>query len=311
MKCLIDFATGQAARICSGRFMARNPFVGIVPFLAIAFGIPWLAWLFARSERLSLWLFPLFCSVAGFAAAFVEGGKAGLFAFSRRVFAKAHALRYVLIGMAIPLLIGLSYVLSHGVALSDFVLSPAAIMGLTLGAALVTGPLAEEFGWRGYLQHTLLNRLAPIWAALIVGSIWWAWHFPLYQSSVFASLKLGFSFWAYLVTWSVFMVYLVQRAGGSVWPAVAVHWIANTHANILGALLPSTDGSVLPGGSKGEVFYLTIAAVFALANYRFFFRKSAQVDAGSGRIFNTSRAHKVDDVERAMTPDLLARNSTR
>lgn len=258
--------------------MARNPFVGIATFLLVAFGIPWVGWFFVGNEQLSLWLFPLFCSVAGFAAAFIEGGKAGLLAFSQRVFATTRALRYVLIGIAIPLLIGLGYVLSNGVALSDFVLSPAAIMGLALGAALVTGPLAEEFGWRGYLQHTLLSRLAPIWVALIVGSLWWAWHFPLYQSSVFASVKLGFSFWAYLVTWSVFMVYLVQRAGGSVWPAVAVHWIANTHANILGVLLPSTDGSVLPGGSKGAVFYLAIAAVFAVVNYRFFFRNPARVN---------------------------------
>lgn len=137
----------------------------------------------------------------------------------------------------------------------------------------VTGPLAEEFGWRGYLQPALLRRLAPFWTALILGGVWWAWHFPLYQASVFASPAVALSFLAYLATWSIFMVYLVERAGGSVWPAVAIHWAANMHVDVLRVLLPSVDGSLLPGGSKGGVFYLAIALAFVAFNRRFFFIK--------------------------------------
>lgn len=253
--------------------MPRNWLIGVCTFVLIAFGLPWLGWFFVGDERLSLWLFPLFCSLAGFAAAFAEGGTQGLGAFSRRVFAVSRAPRYVLIGILVPLLLGLSYLLSKGVSLRDFVLSPAAVMGLTLGAALVTGPLAEEFGWRGYLQHTLLGRLAPFWVALILGGIWCAWHFPLYRTSVFASPAVALSFLSYLVTWSIFMVYLVERAGGSVWPAVAMHWAANTHVDVLRVLLPSIDGSVLPGGSKGSLYYLAAAIALVAFNHRFFFAK--------------------------------------
>lgn len=251
--------------------MPRNWLAGVCTFFLIAFGIPWIGWFFVRDERLSLWLFPLFCSLAGFAAAFAEGGKAGLAAFSRRVLAMSHSLRWVLIGVLIPLVLGVSYLLGKGVSLQDFVLSPAAVMGLTLGAALLTGPLAEEFGWRGYLQHTLLGRLAPFWVALILGVVWWAWHFPLYQTSVFASPAVAFSFLTYLVTWSVLMVFLVERASGSVWPAIALHWAANTHVDILRVLLPSIDGGVLPGGSKGSLFYLAAAIALVAFNRRFFF----------------------------------------
>jgi membrane protease YdiL (CAAX protease family) len=257
--------------------MPRNWLIGVCTFVLIAFGLPWLGWFFVGDERLSLWLFPLFCSLAGFAASFAEGGRAGLGAFSRRVFAVSRAPRYVLIGIFIPLLLGLSYLLSKGVSLRDFVLSPAAVMGLTLGAALVTGPLAEEFGWRGYLQHTLLGRLAPFWGALALGGIWCAWHFPLYRTSVFASPAVALSFLSYLVTWSIFMVYLVERAGGSVWPAVAMHWAANTHVDVLRVLLPSIDGSVLPGGSKGSLYYLAAAIAFVLFNRQFFFAKHPRV----------------------------------
>src|SRR5688500_36814 len=70
----------------------------------------------------------------------------------------------------------------------------------------------------------MLNRFAPFWTALIVGGIWWVWHFALYRTSVFASPGSAFNFFAYLVTWSILMVFLVERGGGSVWPAVALHW---------------------------------------------------------------------------------------
>ena len=253
--------------------MTRKPWVGLATFVLVAFGVPWAGWLYVQDERLSLWFFPLFASIAGFAAALAEEGKVGFAGFCRRVFKVAGAWRYVLVALCIPLLLGVGYLLVTGVPAASIVLSPAAIAGLSLGAALITGPLAEEFGWRGYLQHALLGRLAPFWAALAVGAIWWVWHFALYRDSVFTSAASALKFLAYLETWAIFMVFLVQRAGGSVWPAVALHWAANTHPGMLQALFPSVDGSLLPGGSKGSLFYLGVACVFALVNHRFFFRK--------------------------------------
>lgn len=71
--------------------MARATPAGWVTFLVVAFAIPWLGWLLVRNERLSLWLFPLFASLAGFAAAFAQGGTRGLADFSRRVLNPKHA----------------------------------------------------------------------------------------------------------------------------------------------------------------------------------------------------------------------------
>jgi membrane protease YdiL (CAAX protease family) len=247
-------------------------------FFLIAFGVPWAGWLLVGDETLSLWLFPMFASLAGFAAAFAEGGREGLKAFSRRVFAIVPALPYALAGALLPVCLGLAYLLTRGAPLSGMPWTPVAVLALSLGAALVTGPLAEEFGWRGYLQHRLLDRFAPFWTALLVGGIWWLWHFALYPTSVFAQPALALNFLAFLVTWSIFMVFLVERAGGSVWPAVLLHWAANTHPSVLQALLPAVDGGSLPGGSKGSLFYLGAACVFAVFQYRFFFvRRGSRV----------------------------------
>lgn len=247
---------------------------GLSAYLVVAFAIPWAGWTWNHNEALSLWLFPLFASIGGFVAAFAEDGKVGLTNFTCRVFKTFGALRYVLVAISIPLLLGLSYLLVTGVSLTSLLATPAAVLGLSLGAALITGPLAEEFGWRGYLQHKFLRRVSPFWAALAVGCIWWAWHFALYRTSVFASPYSALNFLAYLVAWSLFMVFLVQRAEGSVLPAIALHWAANTHPGVLQALLPAVDGSSLPGGSKGSVYYLGAALVFSLVNYRFFFARS-------------------------------------
>ena len=259
--------------------MRRRALVGPLTFTLIAFGVPWAGWFFVQNEALSLWLFPLFASIGGFSAAFAEGRTAGLIAFARRVFASVGAFRYVLVAAVIPVVLGFSYLFATGVPLSSVVLSTAAVLGLSLGAAFVTGPLAEEFGWRGYVQPALLRTLPPFWAALVVGLIWWVWHFALYRASVFAAPASAFRFLAYLETWSIFAMFVVQRARGSVWPSVALHWAANTHPDILRVLLPSVDGGSLPGGSKGWLYYLAVACAFAVVNRRFFFTKQAGVVA--------------------------------
>jgi membrane protease YdiL (CAAX protease family) len=43
-----------------------------------------------------------------------------------------------------------------------------------------TGPLGEEFGWRGFALPRLLKHRRPLAAALILGVIWWAWHLPTF-----------------------------------------------------------------------------------------------------------------------------------
>ncbi|MFZ6843454.1 lysostaphin resistance A-like protein [Undibacterium sp. RuTC16W] len=269
--------------------MTRSSMAGPLTFVLVAFGIPWIGWLFVQNEDLSIWLFPLFASIAGFAAAFADGGTQGLVAFCQRVFGVLSVPRYVLVAVLIPLALGFSYLFTTGVPVSSVVLSPAAMLSLSLGAALVTGPLAEEFGWRGYVQPALLRRLAPFWAALVTGLIWWAWHCALYRDSVFAAPASALRFLTYLETWSIFAVFLVQRARGSVWPAVALHWAANTHPDILRVLLPSVDGGSLPGGSTGWLFYLAAACAFTVVNRGFYFTRQADIAVPHARANNSPK----------------------
>ncbi len=166
--------------------MPRRENIGLIVFFLIAFGIPWAGWMYLNDEMLSLWLFPLFCSIAGFAATYVECGTDGLRRFCQRTLRLSGAIKWMLPAALIPLALGFIYLAGTGVSLSSLQFPIEAVFSLWLLAALVTGPLAEEFGWRGYLQNKLLGHMRPIWVALALGTIWCIWHIPLYYASVFS-----------------------------------------------------------------------------------------------------------------------------
>ena len=45
---------------------------------------------------------------------------------------------------------------------------------------LISGPLSEEFGWRGFLSDMLLNKNNIVKSSLFIGFIWGIWHLPLF-----------------------------------------------------------------------------------------------------------------------------------
>lgn len=51
---------------------------------------------------------------------------------------------------------------------------------LYLFFALISGPLNEEFGWRGFSLDHLLRRFGYLKGSLILGFVWGIWHLPWY-----------------------------------------------------------------------------------------------------------------------------------
>jgi uncharacterized protein len=44
---------------------------------------------------------------------------------------------------------------------------------------LISGPLSQEIGWRGFALDKLLKRMGPLAASLALGGLWAAWQLPL------------------------------------------------------------------------------------------------------------------------------------
>jgi membrane protease YdiL (CAAX protease family) len=250
--------------------------IGIIVFLAIAFGIPWAGWTVFKNFGIPYWIAPLFCSLGGFAAAYAEGRPACFREFYKNVTHIKGTAAYIFFAMALPVSLGFIFIIYKG---TDFsLLQPAFKSDFVriLAMGLLTGPIAEEFGWRGYLQSRLLENLRPIWVVLITALIWCVWHFPIFYSSVFSSPSSALGFFSFCITWSVFLLYVVARSKGSVWPAVILHLAVNMHSRILGSLFPSIDSSSLPGGSHSTVFYGFTAMIFVAFNWRFYFTRKNQ-----------------------------------
>lgn len=140
---------------------------------------------------------------------------------------------------------------------------PAAVLADSGGVLvfLVTsafaGPLSEEFGWRGYLQPRLRTRFSPVATTLVLGTLWALWHTPLFllagtwQSGL--GLGQGLGFLVTMVPMSLTYWFVSERLRGGVPGAVVFHLVGN----VMLTLLPFT-------ALAGSVVYLATVLVIAL-----------------------------------------------
>lgn len=219
-----------------------------------------LALFFAGAYGPSLWAIIL--------AAYFDG-RNGLRELFRRRLGTMAALRWsVLVLLAAPLLYGGALVLfaatggtpgpaNHG--LWPWV--PAIML-----VSLFLGPLAEEFGWRGFaIRQFDLDREFTR-ANVLIGLLWAVWHAPLWWAAtgtaisgmpltpghvaLFIAAVLG-STWLYAWAW--------QRTGGSVLVAVMLHLGLNSGGTITAWLFPE-----LPAAQKPHLYAAYVACVWLL-----------------------------------------------
>lgn len=97
--------------------------------------------------------------------------------------------------------------------------------------SVLSGPLGEELGWRGYLQPRLLRQFTPLTTSLIIGVIWGVWHYPLYVHSIFSTVSGTAGFVLTTVCYSIIMTAVYNHSRGSILVAVLFHWFINTVPN--------------------------------------------------------------------------------
>lgn len=117
-----------------------------------------------------------------------------------------------------------------------FHLSPASLTASSLAAAflfmILIVALGEEPGWRGFLQTWLNARVRPMSGTLIMAVIWMTWHTPMFMADstpqTLPPHLLGQTAACFLLVW------LTNRARGSVLPAMLCH----ASANVVNGVLP-------------------------------------------------------------------------
>ncbi|MGE5249784.1 MAG: CPBP family intramembrane glutamic endopeptidase [Bacteroidota bacterium] len=176
--------------------------------------------------------------------AFARGGWPGLYELYARLVRWRFGLRwYALVLIGIPALGWLASWVT-GLHPQKDAGTPAQFLWPLL-YLLITGPLGEELGWRGFALPRLLKRFHPFAASLILGAIWGVWHLPTFF--VGGTVQSGMSlplFLLFCLSTSVLVTWLFQHAGGSVLITVLFHYMVNFTGTILGVPL-SALGSVM------------------------------------------------------------------
>jgi uncharacterized protein len=121
---------------------------------------------------------------------------------------------------------------------------------------LTSGPLQEEFGWRGYALPRLLSRYSPFVASLILGLIWAIWHFPQF---LVPHEKTGMfyitPFWSFILTIiaaNFLYTWVFKHANGSILAVLLLHAQMNLFFWIFPVLYTTTG-------------YLWILVLFSVA----------------------------------------------
>ncbi len=164
-------------------------------------------------------------AISAFLLVLTFGGVVGLKAFLSRLFLwrlSSLWVAFILIGIPVVFLIGSS--LKSGPLLAPIPPEGVAAMISITFMMLFLGPI-EEFGWRGVAQPILQRHMAPLWAGMIIGTIWGIWHLPAFflSGTVFA----GWNFFPFLIgniTLAVLVTPIFNSSRGSLlWPML-FHW---------------------------------------------------------------------------------------
>ncbi len=99
---------------------------------------------------------------------------------------------------------------------------------------MIIGGGQEEFGWRGYAQEPLQEKIGVIPASLVIGLVWGLWHLPLWFMA--GDLHSAYSFFAFvLMTTSISLMYawLYNSSGKKLILVIFFHAMNNTAAPLL------------------------------------------------------------------------------
>ena len=107
---------------------------------------------------------------------------------------------------------------------------------LTLALVLIiTGPLGEELGWRGFALPRLLRRHSAFIASLVVGIIWGVWHLPSFFTPGLP--QAGLQIPLFLITAiaiAIICTWIYLHTGRRIFHCVLLHLSVNITAMFVG-----------------------------------------------------------------------------
>lgn len=113
--------------------------------------------------------------------------------------------------------------------------------------SFMSGPWAEEFGWRGYALDPMLKRWGVIPGTAALGVIWGIWHLPLFfmTATWHSQIGLGLSgLWTFVlrsVGLALIMSWVYLSTGRSILSGMLLHFTSNFTGQLLAPLSERYD----------------------------------------------------------------------
>jgi membrane protease YdiL (CAAX protease family) len=132
-----------------------------------------------------------------------------------------------------------------------------------LGFTLVSGPLSEEVGWRGFALPRMESRWTALTASVVLGLLWAGWHLPQYLLPNNTMLPVPILF-PQCVGLAIVFTWIYNNTGGSLLATVLTHF----GFNFAGAFLAGHLGLLPPmllyiGGSLMSLMLVVAVVVYA------------------------------------------------
>ncbi|MBC7081629.1 MAG: CPBP family intramembrane metalloprotease [Thermoplasmatales archaeon] len=217
-------------------------------FFLVAFAWSWLLWLPEVLFGFRLYLAPFGPTVSAFILTYINEGLEGIKKlFKRGIDFRFKRIWWIPIFLLMPLIVGLSLLFAvlggenAGIQVlsQPWIIIPAFFYILFLG-----GPVAEEFGWRGYALDRLQARYSAFLSSFFLGIIWGIWHLPLFfmkGQDIYHNVPiLGFISGTVLL--SILFTWIYNNTGGSILAVLIFHTMGNLSHFIFPAMATSLGG---------------------------------------------------------------------
>lgn len=256
------------------------PFRALLPFLLITFGLSWgILALFLFLPDVTAALFgaltgrhPLFFlavyapAIAAFILVIHHGGTDGLRRFLSRILIwRCTGAWYGFLLVGVPLLFFAGSAVKGNLFKEPFPFDSVRSFAVASLLMAIKGPI-EEFGWRGFALPLLQRRFAPMWAGLILGIVWGAWHFPAFLLSGTPQSAWAFTpFFIGSVAVSVIATRLFNASHGSILLPALLHF--------------QLVNPLWPDAQPFDTFFFVTAAVLVIGfNRRTMFTKDGAIN---------------------------------
>lgn len=117
-----------------------------------------------------------------------------------------------------------------------FVGQPVAVSLSMMLAILISGPLGEELGWRGFALPRMLRKRSALAAGLLLGLIWGLWHLPTFFTPGLPQAGLQIpAFVLSAVSLSVIVTWIFVNTGQNLFLIFLFHYFVNFTFSLVGS----------------------------------------------------------------------------